>query len=82
VLAGNDEEVYAIKARKSLEYQKNLAQLKKYESMGEDDMGSDERKWLTQAIETVKRALEGSAIKMELKEVPNAETFTQALVPA
>jgi len=78
----NDEEVYATKARKSLEYQKNLAQLKKYEAMGEDDMSSEERKWLTQAIENVKRALEGSVVKMELKEVPDATTFEQALTPA
>ena len=59
-----------------------MAQLKKYEAMGEDDMSSEERKWLTQAIENVKRALEGSVVKMELKEVPDATTFEQALTPA
>jgi hypothetical protein len=76
-----DKELYAQRALAYYEYQKNAQKLKKYEDMTDDDMGDEERKWLAQALENTKAALESSALKMNM-EVSDATQNEQVYATA
>ena len=73
----NDKDRYTTLARAHYEYQKNIAKLKMYEDMKDDNLNQDERKLLEQAIKTTKEALKNAALTLQLKEAPYATTYEQ-----